>query len=76
MTTATAVEIVVDFQSCWAELDLPAAVREVLAAAPLVQAPETRSQLLDWAGDRAIRTGDWATATTMGSTKWCSRRRA
>ena len=59
MTTATAVEIVVDFQSCWAELDLPAAVREVLAAAPLVQAPETRSQLLDWALGRSSGDTDW-----------------
>jgi len=44
MAIATDVESVVDFQSCWAELDLPAAVQEVLGAAPLVQAPETRTQ--------------------------------
>ena len=42
MTTAAASESVVDFQASWAELDLPAHVREVLSAAPLVQTPETR----------------------------------
>ena len=59
MTTATALGSVVDFQSCWAELDLPAAVREVLGAAPLVQAPETRTQLLDWALGRGSGDTDW-----------------
>src|SRR6516225_2543710 len=50
---------VLDFQSSWAELDLPAHVREVLSAAPLVQTPETRTQLLDWALGR-----------TTGETVW------
>ena len=59
MTTATALGSVVDFQSCWPELDLPAAVREVLDAAPLVQAPETRTQLLDWALGRGSGDTDW-----------------
>jgi hypothetical protein len=34
-------------------------VREVLGTAPLVQAPETRSQLLDWALGRASGDTDW-----------------
>ena len=42
MITEAVVGSVVDFQACWAELELPAHVREVLSAAPLVQAPETR----------------------------------
>ena len=49
----------VDFQSAWAELSLPESVREVLNAAPLVQAPETRSQLLDWALGRSSGDTDW-----------------
>jgi len=50
---------VVDFQSSWAELDLPAHVREVLSAAPLVIVPQNRSQLLDWALGRATGETDW-----------------
>jgi hypothetical protein len=34
-------------------------VGEVLAAAPLVQTPENRSQLLDWALGRSTGTTDW-----------------
>ncbi|HEY1986342.1 MAG TPA: DUF4914 family protein [Terracidiphilus sp.] len=49
----------VDFQSCWAEMDLPAHVREVLSAAPLVQTPENRPQLLDWALGRSTGSTDW-----------------
>lgn len=49
----------VDFQACWADLDLPAHVREVLAEAPLVQTPENRTQLLDWALGRASGATDW-----------------
>ena len=59
MTTAAALGSVVDFQSGWAELDLPAAVCEVLGAAPLVQSPETRTQLLDWALGRGSGDTDW-----------------
>jgi Domain of unknown function (DUF4914) len=50
---------VLDFQSCWADLDLPAPVREVLSAAPLVQTPETRTQLFDWALGRTSGETDW-----------------
>ena len=50
---------VVDFQACWAEMDLPPHVREVLSAAPLVQTPENRSQLLDWALGRSTGSTDW-----------------
>lgn len=50
---------VIDFQSNWVDLDLPLHVQEVLAAAPLVQTPETRSQLLDWALGRSTGTTDW-----------------
>jgi hypothetical protein len=59
MSTAGGVGAVVDFQVDWAGLDLPAAVREVLAAAPQVQTPETRQQLLDWALGRASGATDW-----------------
>ena len=59
MTTAAFSEAVVDFQASWAELDLPAHVHEVLSAAPLVQTPENRKQLLDWALGRATGTTDW-----------------
>ena len=59
MITEAVVGSVVDFQACWAELELPAHVREVLSAAPLVQAPETRQQLLDWALGRATGETDW-----------------
>ena len=58
MTTA-ATDPVIDFQSNWANLDLPAHVREVLSAAPLVQTPENRPQLLDWALGRSSGTTDW-----------------
>ena len=49
----------VDFQAAWAELDLPEAAREVLSAAPLVQTPETRAQLMDWALGRSSGDTDW-----------------
>jgi hypothetical protein len=52
-------ELYVDFQACWAEMDLPEHVREVLGAAPLVQTPEKRTQLLDWALGRPTGTTDW-----------------
>src|SRR5208337_534275 len=52
-------EPVVDFQACWAEMDLPAHVREVLSAAPLIQIPENRNQLLDWALGRTTGSTDW-----------------
>lgn len=60
---ATAAESVaprtLDFQSNWSDLDLPPHVREVLAAAPLVQSPENRNQLLDWALGRTTGSTDW-----------------
>jgi Domain of unknown function (DUF4914) len=59
MASAAASKGVIDFQSSWAELDLPLHVREVLADAPLVQTPETRLQLLDWALGRSSGTTDW-----------------
>lgn len=43
----------------WATLDLPEHVLEVLSAAPLVQTPENRPQLLDWALGRSTGTTDW-----------------
>ncbi|MGC9157882.1 MAG: DUF4914 family protein [Terracidiphilus sp.] len=49
----------VDFQTCWNDLELPVHVREVLGAAPLVQAPETREQLMDWALGRVTGETDW-----------------
>lgn len=49
----------IDFQTSWSELDLPAHVREVLSAAPLVQTPEDRPQLLDWALGRSSGSTDW-----------------
>jgi hypothetical protein len=59
MASAAASQSVIDFQSGWIDLDLPPHVREVLAAAPLVQSPENRSQLLDWALGRSTGTTDW-----------------
>jgi len=59
MTIAAASEPLIDFQSAWAETDLPAHVREVLSAAPLVQVPEDRHQLLDWSLGRATGSTDW-----------------
>ena len=59
MNPATAGDAVVDFQACWSDLELPDHVREVLSAAPLVQAPETRAQLLDWALGRSTGETDW-----------------
>ncbi len=59
MATEVADGTVVDFQAGWMELELPAAVREVLSAAPLVQTPETRPQLLDWALGRTTGATDW-----------------
>jgi hypothetical protein len=65
MTVSIGSEPVVDFQSAWADLDLPEHVREVLAAAPLVQTPETRNQLLDWALGRPTGTTDWRLGNRM-----------
>jgi hypothetical protein len=59
MTTLAAAGSFVDLQTNWSELDLPAHVREVLGAARLVQIPETRLQLLDWALGRASGETDW-----------------
>jgi hypothetical protein len=59
MTTGIGVSEFVDFQADWALLELPEAVREVLSAAPLVQTPETRLQLLDWALGRSSGDTDW-----------------
>ena len=59
MNPAGGVGAVVDFQADWAGLKLPEAVREVLSAAPLVQTPETRQQLLDWALGRSSGDTDW-----------------
>src|ERR1035441_6109057 len=59
MTTAAPSRTLVDFQACWAEMDLPPHVREVLAASPLVQTPENRPQLLDWALGRPTGATDW-----------------
>jgi hypothetical protein len=61
MTNATTGDALVDFQTSWAELDLPAAVREVLSAARLVQTPESRGDLLDWSLGRASGETDWST---------------
>src|SRR5947209_4769773 len=52
-------EPVIDFQSCWGDLDLPGHVREILSAAPLVQTPEDRTQLLDWSLGRPTGSTDW-----------------
>ena len=59
MTMEVADGALVDFQAGWAELEMPDHVREVLSAAPLVQAPETRQQLLDWALGRSSGDTDW-----------------
>ena len=59
MTAAADSVALVDFQACWSDMDLPAHVREVLGAAPLVQTPENRPQLLDWALGRATGATDW-----------------
>jgi hypothetical protein len=59
MATAASETVFVDFQSCWPELELPSHVREVLSAAPLIQAPETRLQLMDWALGRSSGETDW-----------------
>lgn len=59
MATAAQSQTFLDFQSCWADLDLPPHVRQVLSAAPLVQTPETRTQLLDWALGRTTGETDW-----------------
>jgi hypothetical protein len=50
----------IDLQSSWTELELPDHVREVLSASPLLQVPETRLQLLDWALGRSTGETDWA----------------
>lgn len=57
--TIAASEPLVDFQSAWAEMDLPPHVRQVLTTAPLVQVPEDRHQLLDWSLGRATGSTDW-----------------
>ena len=49
----------VDFQTNWAEMEMPETVQEVLSAAPLVQIPETRQQLMDWALGRTSGETDW-----------------
>jgi len=59
MATAAVEGGFVDFQAGWAELKLPESVREVLNAAPLVQTPETRAQLMDWALGRSSGDTDW-----------------
>jgi len=59
MTTLPGAEAVVDFQAFWAKFDLPDHVREVLSAAPLVQVPENRQQLLDWSLGRSTGSTDW-----------------
>ena len=59
MTTASTGSTLVDFQSCWPELELPAAVREVLGGAPLFKTPENRQDLLDWALGRQSGATDW-----------------
>ena len=59
MATSLVQSEVVDFQACWEDLNLPASVREVLSAAPLVQTPETRAQLMDWALGRSSGDTDW-----------------
>jgi hypothetical protein len=63
MATEVAKSTVVDFQVAWTELELPAHVCEVLSAAPLMQSPETREQLMDWAMGRVTGETDW----TMGN---------
>ena len=65
MTQAAASDALVDFQSSWAELDLPAAVREVLSAAPLVQTPESRADLLDWSLGRTSGETNWSTGNRV-----------
>ena len=59
MTSLAAAGSFVDLQTSWSDLDLPAHAREVLGAARLVQIPETRLQLLDWALGRASGETDW-----------------
>ncbi len=63
MATEVAKSTVVDFQVAWTELELPTHVCEVLSAAPLMQSPETREQLMDWALGRVTGETDW----TMGN---------
>jgi hypothetical protein len=58
-STKAAKEVFVDFQTSWTDFALPDHVREVLSAAPLVQTPETRQQLMDWALGRATGETDW-----------------
>ena len=65
MTVSAGSEPVVDFQAVWADLNLPAHAHEVLAAAPLVQTPETRNQLLDWSLGRPTGTTDWRLGNRM-----------
>jgi len=58
-STSVDPQAVVDIQTNWADFDLPAHVLEVLSAAPLVQFPETRQQLLDWSLGRTSGATDW-----------------
>ena len=59
MATFAGNEPCIDFQSAWVDLELPAHVREVLSAATLLQVPETRQQLMDWALGRSTGETDW-----------------
>src|SRR6266702_3040209 len=59
MNSAADSDAQVDFQASWAEMELPPHVHEVLSAAPLVQMPENRPQLLDWALGRPTGVTDW-----------------
>lgn len=59
MPVAAPPSTLIDFQTCWSELELPAHALEVLSAAPLVQTPETRLQLLDWSLGRTSGATDW-----------------
>jgi hypothetical protein len=59
MSTVEVKGTFVDFQTSWAEMGMPEAVVEVLSAAPLVQTPETRQQLMDWALGRTSGETDW-----------------
>ena len=66
MATAAGAGGVVDFQAGWMDLELPPAVREVLGAARLVQTPETRADLLDWALGRSSGETDWTAGNRGG----------
>jgi hypothetical protein len=59
MTAKAVKKTFVDFQANWSEFELPSHVREVLSAAPLVQTPDSREQLMDWALGRATGETNW-----------------